>query len=120
MGAVRLGLRIKVLVGVIVLAALATSIFLNPVRVSYSAKAPTKSRVYDEQISIPKVAGGPGSLHPPVPNTVSDEARLPTGWTPLENGNDPGQLLVDVTSVRLWREVERYATFQLHPETRHD
>jgi hypothetical protein len=116
MGSVRPGLRIKILVGVIVLTALATSVFLNPIRVSYSAKAPTESIAYDEQISIPKIAGGPGSLNPPVPNTVSDEARLPTGWTPLENGNYPGQLLVDVASVRLWRKVERYASFQYIPK----
>jgi hypothetical protein len=120
MGTVRLRLRIKVFVGVIVLAALATALFLNPIRVSYSAKAPTKSIAYDEQISIPKAAGGPGSLNP-VPNTlggyaVSNQARLRSGWTPLENGDDPGQLLVDVASVRLWRKVERYASFQYVPK----
>jgi hypothetical protein len=117
---VRSGLRIKLLVGVIVLAALATAVFLNPIRVSYSAKARTKSMAYDEQISIPKAAGGPGSVYPPVPNTAFDEARLPTGWTPLENGNDPGQLLVDLASVRLWSKVERYVSFQYIPKPRHD
>lgn len=93
MGTVRLGLRIKVLVGVIALAALTTAVFLNPIRVSYSAKAPTKSIAYDEQISIPKAAGGLGSLNL-IPNTlggypVSNQARLPSGWAPVENGDDP-------------------------------
>jgi len=113
---VRPRLRIKVLLGVIVLAALATSVFLNPIRVSYYARTPTESIAHDEQISIPKVAGGPGSLNPPVPNAVSDEARLPTGWTLLDNGKDPGQLLVDVASVRLWSKVERYVSFQYIPK----
>jgi hypothetical protein len=98
----------RVALGVIVLATLATAAFLNPIRASYSPKAPTESIAYDEQISIPKVAGGPSSMNP-VPNTlggyaVSDQAWLPSGWTPLENGNGPGQLLVDVATVRLWRK----------------
>jgi hypothetical protein len=110
----------KVALGVIVLATLTTVAFLNPIRASHSPKAPTESIVYDEEISIPKVAGGPGSMSP-VPNTlggyaVSDQSWLPSGWTPLEKGNDPGQLLVDVATVRLWRNVERYASFQYIPK----
>jgi hypothetical protein len=112
----------RVALGVIVLATLATAAFLNPTRASYSPNAPTESIAYDEQITIPKVAGGPGSMNP-VPNTlggyaVSDQAWLPSGWTPLESGNGPGQLLVDVATVRLWRKVERYASFQYIPKSR--
>jgi hypothetical protein len=47
---------------------------------------------------------------------VGDPVRLASGWTPLKNGNDPGQLLVDVTSIRLWRKVERNGWFQLIPK----
>ena len=75
---------------------------------------------FDQQIVIPKVSGGAGSMNP-LPNTiggyaVSDQASLPSGWTPLMNGSDPGQLLVDVTAIRLFRKVERYALFQYIPK----
>jgi len=75
---------------------------------------------FDQQIVIPKISGGSSSMNP-LPNTmggyaVTDQASLPSGWTPLMNGNDPGQLLVDVTAIRLFREVERYALFQYIPK----
>lgn len=110
----------KVGIGVIMLATLAIVAFLNPIRESDAPRAPSELIAHDQQISIPKVAGGPSSMNP-LPNTlggyaVSDRARELTRWTPVENGNDPGQLLVDVTTVRLWRKVERYASFQYIPK----
>jgi hypothetical protein len=112
--------RGKIGLGVIVLATLAIVAFLNPIRESEAPRVSTELVAHDQQISIPKVAGGSSSMNP-LPNTlggyaVSDKARELARWTPVKNGNDPGQLLVDVTTVRLWRKVERYASFQYIPK----
>jgi hypothetical protein len=79
-----------------------------------------KSIADDQEISIPKIAAGASAMRP---LDASDSARWNVGtagsalgWTPISNGNDPGQLLADVTSLRLFRKVERYATFQYIPK----
>jgi hypothetical protein len=79
-----------------------------------------KSIADDQEISIPKIAAGASAMRP---LGASDSARWNVdtagsalGWAPISNGNDPGQLLADVTSLRLFRKVERYATFQYIPK----
>lgn len=79
-----------------------------------------KSIADDQEISIPKIPAGATAIRP---LDASDNAKWNVGmagsalgWTPLGNGNDPGQLLVDVTSLRLFRKVERYGTFQYIPK----
>ena len=83
---------------------------------SAHAPLPIGSQIsFDQQIVIPKVPRGARSLRWNS-SFISDEAGVASGWTPIDNGRDPGQLRVDVTSIHLWREVERDATFQFIPQ----
>jgi hypothetical protein len=81
---------------------------------------------FDQQIVIPKIPGGASSMRPLVAaskaadgtvDAASDQVGLASGWTSIGNGKDPGQLRVDVTSIRLWRKVERSGWFQFIPES---
>jgi hypothetical protein len=81
---------------------------------------------FDQQIVIPKILGGASSMRPyaaapkaadDTVDVASDYVGLASGWTSIGNGKDPSQLLVDVTSIRLWRKVERYGWFQFIPES---
>jgi len=47
----------------------------------------------------------------------SDPAEPVRGWTAIESGDLPGQLLVDVSSLHLWRKVERNARFKFIPQS---
>lgn len=65
---------------------------------------------FDQQIVIPSPNRMGRATH-----TDSDAAGVASGWTPMSNGNDPGQLRVDLTSIRLWRKVERCCSLRRLP-----
>jgi hypothetical protein len=48
-------------------------------------------------------------------DVVANPVGLASGWTPIKDGDDQGQLLVDVTNIRLWRKVELNGWFQFIP-----
>jgi hypothetical protein len=109
--------RGKVGLGVIVLAVLAIVAFLNPVRKSEAPKAQAE-KIYDQQISIPKIPGGEKSMRP-LREEVADaggQLGVASRWTAIRNGDDPGQLLIDLTSIHLWRKIERTGLFQYIPK----
>jgi hypothetical protein len=110
--------RGKIGLYVIFIAMLTIVAFLNPIRESDSRKAPTKLITYDQQIVIPKIPGGASSMRPLAEEAADpgDQLGLVSRWTPIKNGDDPGQLLVDVPSIHLWRKVERNAWFQYIPK----
>jgi hypothetical protein len=75
----------------------------------------------DQGITIPKIPGGVTMR--PVPEEpyingvriTEEKLGLESRWTPIANANDPGRLLGDVSSIHLWRKVERTAGFQYIP-----
>jgi hypothetical protein len=77
-----------------------------------------KSIADNQDITIPKAAG---VIKSPRLNVRDDPiwnatyVGLPSGWTPIANGNDSGHLLVDVTRVPLFG-ADRYGIFQYIPK----
>jgi hypothetical protein len=73
----------------------------------------------DQEISIPKISGDAGAMIPQADASFTAKSNFgmtaASGWTPIRNGKDPGQLLVDTTRLFLARKVERYGTFQYIP-----
>jgi hypothetical protein len=108
--------RGKIGLGVIVLAVMAIVAFLNPIRQSEAPKAQAE-KIYDQQISIPKIPGGEKSMMPLREEAADAGGQLDVAsrWTAIKNGDDPGQLLIDLTSIHLWRKIERNAVFQYIP-----
>jgi hypothetical protein len=54
----------------------------------------------------------------PIVNGVritEERLGIESRWTPINNGNDPGQLLVDVAGIHSARKIERYAWIQYIP-----
>lgn len=102
---------------VIVLAVLAIVALLNPVPKSEAPKVQAE-KIYDQQISIPKIPGGEKSMRP-LREEMTDaggQLGVVSRWTAIKNGDDPGQLLIDLTSIHLWRKIERSAWFQYIPK----
>jgi hypothetical protein len=87
-------------------------------------KAPSDARLnaLDQGITIPRIPGGVTVR--PVPEepyvnrvrTTEEKLGLESRWTPIAIGDDPGRLLGDVSSVHLWRKVERTGGFQYIPK----
>ena len=109
--------RSKIGLGVAALAALAIVACLNPIR---EADAPETraEKVYDQQISIPKIPGGEKSMRPLREEgaDAGGQLGLASRWTAIGNGDDPGQLLIDLTSIHVWRKIERTGVFQYIPK----
>ena len=116
----------KVGLCVIFLATVLVIALLNPIRRSDSPKRESSTSIAyndDQQISIPKVPGGAKSMRPLAEDMAlvysagasDDQVGLASRWTTI-NLNDPGQLLVDLSSIHSWRQVERSATFQYIPK----
>jgi hypothetical protein len=84
----------------------------------------TSQNAFDQQITIPKIPGGASSMRPEAQDAatadgtgnVGDQLGLASRWTAIDNGDDPGQLLVDVSSILFFRKVERSAWFQYIPK----
>jgi hypothetical protein len=91
--------------------------FLNPIRKSDAPKAQDE-KVSDQQISIPKMPGGEKSMRPLREEAADAGGQLGVAsrWTAIKNGDDPGQLLIDLTRIHLWRKIERNALFQYIPK----
>jgi hypothetical protein len=73
----------------------------------------------DQEISIPKIPGGASGMFPQADASFTAKSNFgmtaASGWTPIRNDSDPGQLLMDITRLFLARKVERYGTFQYIP-----
>jgi hypothetical protein len=109
--------RSKIGLGVAALAVLAILAFLNPIRKSDAPKAQAE-KIYDQQISIPKIPGGEKFMRP-LREEIADaggQLGLASRWTAIGNGDDSGQLLIDLTSIHLWRKNERTGLFQYIPK----
>src|SRR6267378_2419171 len=84
----------------------------------------TSQNAFDQQIAIPKIPGGASSMRPLAEDAAiadgtgntGDQVGVASRWTAIKNSDDPGQLLVDVPSIHLWRKVERSAWFQYIPK----
>jgi hypothetical protein len=100
------------------LVVLATVALLNPIRESDSPKKVQAVKIYDQEISIPKIPGGEKSMTPVRKDTADLGGQLGvlSRWTGIKNGDDPGHLLIDLTSIHLWRKIERAAWFQYIPK----
>jgi hypothetical protein len=103
---------------------LALPFFVAATPGTQSAPHPARVIDFDQRVSIPTMRRGAGSTGPQnaPPNFVGnmepyDRAGLALGWTPIGDGDD-GQLLADVSAIRLWRKVERSALFQYIPARR--
>src|SRR5271168_5137824 len=83
----------KIGLGVVVLAVLTIVAFLNPIRKSDAPKARAE-KIYDQQISIPKIPGGEKSMRPLREEAADAGGQLGVAsrWTAIRNGDDPGQL----------------------------
>jgi len=108
----------KIGLGAFALVVLATVAFLNPIREPDPPKKAKAVKIYDQQISIPKIPGGEKSMGPLREETADagGQSGLASRWTAIKNGDDPGQLLIDLTSIHLWRKIERNAWFQYIPK----
>jgi len=108
----------KVGLGVIAVALLVIVAFLNPISQSGAPKPQVKKTIYDQEISIPKIPGGKSSMRPLREEAVdlNGQLGLVSRWTAIENGDNPGQLLIDLTSIHLWRKFERTGLFQYIPK----
>jgi hypothetical protein len=69
---------------------------------------------FEQQIVIPKIPGGARTMRSMNEDRVPDQRGV-SGWTAIENGNDPGQLRGNASKVHLWRKVERTGWFQYIP-----
>ena len=109
--------RGKIGLGVAFMAILAIAALLNPIREPDAPKAQVKT-IYDQQISIPKVPGGEKSMGPLREDSADAGGKLglDSRWTAIKNGDDPGQLLTDLTSIHLFRKIERTGLFQYIPK----
>ena len=108
----------KVGLGVIFLATVSIIALLNPIpRSEYPKIDAEKSVDYDQEISIPKVSGGAKSMGPLRENAadLGSQLGVDSRWTAI-NVNDPGQLLIDLTGIHLWKKTERNARFQYIPK----
>jgi hypothetical protein len=107
----------KIGLGIMVLALLATVAYLNPIRQSDVPKAQAV-KIYDQEISIPKVLGGEKSMRPLQTNAsdLGGQLGVLSRWTAIKNDGDPGQLLIDLADIHLWRKIERNALFQYIPK----
>jgi hypothetical protein len=108
----------KLGLGFIALATLVIVAWMNPIRESDAPKAQAKEIAYDQQISIPKIPGGASSMGPVVedPADLGGQVGVVSRWTAIKNGDDPGQLLIDLTNIHLWRKIERTGLFQYIPK----
>ena len=110
----------KVGLGLVFLATVSIIALLNPIQRTDSPKhliMESKSIGYDQGISIPKVSGGATSRGPLVQDAgdLGGQLGVASRWTAI-NVNDPGQLLIDLTRIQLWRNIERNAWFQYIPK----
>jgi hypothetical protein len=47
---------------------------------------------------------------------LGGQLGLHSRWTAIKNGDDPGQLLINLTGIHLWRKIERNVFFQYIPK----
>jgi hypothetical protein len=96
--------------------------YIQPERPPPKVPSDARLNALDQGIAIPRIPGGVTMR--PVPEEpyingvriTEEKLGLESRWTPIANGNDPGRLLGDVSSVRLWRKVERTGGFQYIPK----
>ncbi len=106
----------KIGLGITALVVVTTVALLNPVRESDSPKKAQPVKVYDQDISIPSIPVTKSMR--PRKDAADRGAQLGvlSRWTEINNGDDPGHLRIDLTSIHLWRKIERAAWFQYIPK----
>jgi hypothetical protein len=120
--------RLQLLAGIAAIAILAVLYsryggpwYIQPERPPPKVPSDASLNALDQGITIPRIPGGVTMR--PVPEEpylngvriAEEKLGLESRWTGIKNGDDPGQLLVDVPGIHSARQVERYAWFQYIP-----